>query len=634
MCGMEKVLEIGKKIINNKGVQLGVFILGVFFSFFILDIRLRMLTYQYVNFYAWDALSPFLFTVSWIALFIMLLLLLPKKARRIIYSLLLIAFNILTLAQYIHIQVLDRFFGVYDLFLAGEGAGYFTSVLNVIDGNILWTLGLSLISYVAMLFLIKYQSEFTKGKIYYGVIILVGLSLFFIPRFVAIDSFGEKMLGNEALVAQNVRNSYEEFNNPSRNMALGGLYEKTFREIYLYIGDCFDNQKEEHYEEAVSYFENREQIPSENEMTGVFKDKNVIFVMLESIDSWLATEELMPTFHRLQEEGWNFTNRYAPSFGGGATFNTEFSVNTGMYSLNNGMAAYTFDQNTYPYSLPNMFKKDGYLVQSVHANNGSFYNRKGIHLSIGYTHHYSIRDEHLDIQENYFEDWVLAANDQIYRYIVPNTEDKFMTFVTTYTGHMPYGNDNNKCDTNPYHLAVEGDEALSCIRNLVRHTDEFLRILLERLEEDGILEDTVLVLFADHYTYAYPDIEKVYQEKGTEDANLLQKVPLVIWSKDIESKKITILMDSADILPTVANLFDLSSYDANHYLATDVFGTNHESFVYFPDESWYDGTLYYHGQPVENTDVSYIERMNERVLQKITINDDMLLGDYYRYYRH
>ena len=199
---MEKVLEIGKKIINNKGVQLGVFILGVFFSFFILDIRLRMLTYQYVNFYAWDALSPFLFTVSWIALFIMLLLLLPKKARRIIYSLLLIAFNILTLAQYIHIQVLDRFFGVYDLFLAGEGAGYFTSVLNVIDGNILWTLGLSLISYVAMLFLIKYQSEFTKGKIYYGVIILVGLSLFFIPRFVAIDSFGEKMLGNEALVAQ------------------------------------------------------------------------------------------------------------------------------------------------------------------------------------------------------------------------------------------------------------------------------------------------------------------------------------------------------------------------------------------------------------------------------------------------
>ena len=89
-----RLCELGKKIINNKGVQLGVFILGVFFSFFILDIRLRMLTYQYVNFYAWDALSPFLFTVSWIALFIMLLLLLPKKARRIIYSLLLIAFNI------------------------------------------------------------------------------------------------------------------------------------------------------------------------------------------------------------------------------------------------------------------------------------------------------------------------------------------------------------------------------------------------------------------------------------------------------------------------------------------------------------------------------------------------------------
>lgn len=54
---------------------------------------------------------------------------------------------------------------------------------------------------------------------------------------------------------------------------------------------------------------------------------------MESIDSWLVNEEVMPTLTKLASEGLNFTNRYAPVFGGGATINSEFAANTGMYSV-------------------------------------------------------------------------------------------------------------------------------------------------------------------------------------------------------------------------------------------------------------------------------------------------------------
>ncbi len=627
---MDKVKEIIKKIIANRGVQLGFIIVLMTASLLTLDGAIRNISNQYQYFYDWQEVAPWLFSLSWIFLFEMLLFLIPQKWRRACFLILLISFNILVIAQYLHLLILDRFFGIYDLFLVGEGANYFGTVLKSINGTILWPVFISLALGIGVFILMKRQTEFTRGKAYYISILVVGLLLTLIPKGIAISCLGKASTGTTYRVATNVRNVYNDFNNPSKNMEVAGLYEKTFREIYLYIGTLFDDKKEAYYAEAKDYFENKKPIPSTNDKTGVFKDKNLVFIMLESVDSWLVTEELMPTLYDMEQTGWNFTNRYAPSFGGGATFNTEFAANTGIYSLNNGMPAYNFNHNHYPYALPRLFQDDGYLVQSVHANNGTFYNRKSIHESLGYLHHYALRDMHLTTDKNYFEDDVLASDDQIYRYIVPDTDQKFMSFVITYTGHMPYSNENNKCDTDPYQLAVEGDEALSCIRNLVRHTDEFLRILKERLAEENKLDDTIFVIFSDHYAYAYPDLNYVYDQKGTKDLNLLQHIPFVIWGNNLDHEEVGTIMDTADILPTVANLFGLSKYDANNYLATDVFSPNHDPYVYFPNASWYDGTTYYKGNDDQGLNSTYIENISNEVIRKMKINDALLLGDYYR----
>lgn len=626
---MKRLRELSAKIIEDKTISLFVMISGIMLSILVLDIGIRYISNQYHLFYEWTHFSPLFFSVSWLILIVGILMILPKKARMITYGSLVFIMNIYVLAEIIHLKVLDRFFGIYDLFLAGEGAGYFLASLKMIDLKTIGLLVLSISIAVITLLIMKYRNEYATSKKYYSIVIIVVICLFSTTRYLALDKLGEAVNGNGFDITTTVRNVYNDFNNPSKNMEVAGLIEKPIREVYLFLKEELNQDKTEYKIEATNYFEDRGTLNSTNEMSGILKDKNLVFIMLESIDSWLVTEELMPTLTMMEKTGWNFTSRYAPAFGGGMTFNSEFAANTGTYSLNNGMAAYNFDHNDYSKSLPSLFQTDDYLVRSVHANNGSFYNRKSIHLSMGYQHHYALRDMNLKTEENYFLDKVLATDDEIYRYIVPES-GKFMSFVITYTGHMPYSNENDKCDSDPYGLSVEGDEALSCIRNLVRSTDEFLTEMIGKLEAEDKLDDTVFVLFTDHYTYAYPDQDYVEEEKAERDPNLIQNVPFVIWGNNLEAKEITTVMDTADILPTVANLFGLENYDASNYLATDVFSPYHDNYVYFADGSWFDGEIYYQGQEVPAEKQEYVDHISEEVMTKIKINDAIILGNYYK----
>ena len=367
----------------------------------------------------------------------------------------------------------------------------------------------------------------------------------------------------------------------------------------------------------------------ENKYTGILEGKNVIYVLMESIDSWLVTEDVMPTLYKLRKEGLNFTNRYAPTFGGGQTINSEFAMNTGLYAVDNGKAVYNYDKNNFSYSLANMLKNNGYSSESIHTNSGGFYNRARFHEALGYDKHYGL-DDIYDINHkdyNYYNDSSLVKNDETYNMIV--RDDKFFSFVISYSAHVPYDDTNDRCVTNPYGLKVDGNKEMSCIRNLAKETDEMLRILLERLEEDGKLDNTVLVLVTDHYTYGYGDQAYIKDYKNTDNSNLLQNVPLVIWSNDIKHEDVDTIMDTADILPTLLNMLGIS-YNPNYYMGTDVFSEEHEKFVYFSSDTFYDGKLYYDGYLVDDDDTEYINGIISTIKEKIDLNNKMIISNYFK----
>jgi len=326
----------------------------------------------------------------------------------------------------------------------------------------------------------------------------------------------------------------------------------------------------------------RGQLEQKNDYTGIFKDKNLIYIMLESGDDWLITEEDMPTLYKMQQTGWNFTNRYSPFFYSGYTFNAEFAANTGIYLSENYDE---FIDNSFPYSLPNLFKESGYIVNSFHMNKGDFYERNKFHKAFGYSHHYNnyYRDEKtISLGYNYLYDVEWINNPETYELLVPKNE-KFMSFLITYSMHLPYIN-NGICDEaikeGKIKFNIWEEREPSCIKYLAKQSDLLFEKLLEKLEKDKILNDTVIIVFSDHNAYGLTDKNYLANKKGTSNFNLQQKTPLIIWSNDITQKNIDTLMDTADLVPTIANLFDLN-WNYNNYLSTDVFSSYHDNYVYF-----------------------------------------------------
>lgn len=626
---MKKFSTSLKKIFQNIYVQNIIIMMGIGFSFLVLDIGLRYFSNKYILAYKYTHASPNLFSVSWILLFIMMFYLFSKKKKILIYSITLVLFNILTIAQILHMKVLGRFFGLSDVLLVSEGSDYFLFALKKID---IFTCGLVLLSISSMIvtcILINKFKEFDKNIKYYACALIIGILSFSFFRYFAINRLGKMAEANSWKAAYNVKNIYIDFNNQSKNMEVSGLYEQTFRNSYLFVKDMLNVEKDKINKELDKHFESVDMKLEENKYTGTFKDKNLIFILMESVDSWLINEETMPTLTKISKNGWNFTNRYSPTFGGGQTINSEFAANTGLYAIENSKAIYNFDRNNYPYSIANLMKKKGYTVNSIHANTAKFYNRSNFHKALGYENHYPLSDmKELDSNYDYFLDSSLVKNDQVFDLIVPS--NKFMTFITTYSAHLPYDNENVNCSKNLYNLDDKNDGTeLSCIHNLARDTDEFLRILIEKLKDKDILDDTVLVLFTDHYMYGYSDVDYMFKEKNVDNLNLIQNVPFIIWSNDIKKKEINTIMDTSDILPTVLNLFNIE-YDPKYYVGTDVFSKNHEKFVYFSNNTFYDGKLYYDSKDkITKDNKEYIEKTLETINKKIWMNRQIILGDYF-----
>lgn len=606
--------------IGYKHIKYLVTILLIIISFMLPDILLRVFSNSYINFYKYSELAPNFLTLSWIFIFIIFIYCLPKKIRIISYAILLVIFNIVSYSQHLHFIILDRFYGFSDLLLVSNATEYVSFAFSKTSSIVLISNLISLsIGVLVILLMIYTENIKTRYMNIFFALLVVFLRIF------SIDYLGEEQNNLTWEDNNNVKNIYTNYTNYNKSLEVSGLYEYTFRSVYLYIYNSFFIDKNELTLEINEYFENNQKILQTNEYTGIFKDKNVIYVLMESIDSWLVTKEVMPTLYKLQNEGLNFVNRYSPTYGGGQTINSEFATHTGLYAINSGKAIYNYSNNTFPYSLANMFKQNGYITTSVHANDGDFYNRRQLHNSLGFEKTYFLKDEkNIPQYYNYFKDTNLM-NDEIFNLMI--SDEKFLTYIITYSAHLPYNNSNDKCSDNPYNLAVSGNEELSCIRNLARETDEMLRILIEKLDKNNKLDDTVLVLVTDHYTYGF-DEEYVKKIKNTGNNYLLQNTPFVIWSKDIEHKKIEALVDTADILPTIFNMFGID-YNPNYYSGEDILSSNRDNFIYFTNDIFYDGNMFYDNNyvPIENKE--YVQKILSKIENKISVNDKLIISDYF-----
>ena len=627
---LEKIKDLLKKIYTDYIKKYG-YIFLIFLPLLLMDIIIRSFG-NGTNLYKVGNIIPNLFTITWACLFIGISLSLKSKIGKSVYLGVNILFLIMFLTNGIYYSTTHNFFDFILLESTSEGAPY---MMDCIKNCNVWIY----IWFVIIIFTIYigFKKIPKKDNFNYKNVIIVVL-VFLLIHLLLPNLYGSANSSLEWNTWQNPRNIYKNFNDANKSMSITGLYEYTIRNFYITFLQTEEEETSEDYEFLMEAFSvNNNEV---NKYTGIFKNKNLIFVQLEGIDDWLLTEKDMPTLYGMLNNSFVFQNHYSYYNGGGSTFNSEFAVNTGFITpLSYTQNAYSFNKNSFPYSMANMFKNQDYVVNAFHMNSGEYYSRQTNYTNWGYDKYYGLLDINDYKDKSYTLDRELI-NDVTFQEKMFSKDSKFVDYIITYSNHLPFTNTKGVCKL-LYDMEMDlddtvdmGEESSStfvqlteeeCIRKQAHETDYMMELLLKKLTELNLIDDTVIVVFTDHYLYTVEDKTILDKYKNTSN-NLINKTPFFIWQNNMKRTNIKEVTSQLNILPTTLNLFGIN-YNPNYYIGSDALSSNYKGIVFFSDYSWYDGNIYVDNGVIANNKSSSQEYLDEKnyYIHYLTKKNDLAL---------
>lgn len=627
---LEKIKDLLKKIYTDYIKKYG-YIFLIFLPLLLMDIIIRSFGNGTNLYKVWNII-PNLFTITWACLFIGISLSLKSKIGKWVYLSVNILFLIMFLTNGIYYSTTHNFFDFILLESTSEGAPY---MMDCIKNCNIWIY----IWFVIIIFTIYvgFRKIPKKDNFNYKNVIIVVL-VFLLIHLLLPNLYGSANSSLEWNTWQNPRNIYKNFNDANKSMSITGLYEYTIRNFYITFLQTEEEETSEDYEFLMEAFSvNNNEV---NKYTGIFKNKNLIFVQLEGIDDWLLTEKDMPTLYGMLNNSFVFQNHYSYYNGGGSTFNSEFAVNTGFITpLSYTQNAYSFNKNSFPYSMANMFKNQDYDVNAFHMNSGEYYSRQTNYTNWGYDKYYGLLDINDYKDKSYTLDRELI-NDVTFQEKMFPKDSKFVDYIITYSNHLPFTNTKGVCKL-LYDMEMDlndtvdmGEESSStfvqlteeeCIRKQAHETDYMMELLLKKLTELNLIDDTVIVVFTDHYLYTVEDKTILDKYKNTSN-NLINKTPFFIWQNNMKRTNIKEVTSQLNILPTTLNLFGIN-YNPNYYIGSDALSSNYKGIVFFSDYSWYDGNIYVDNGVIANNKSSSQEYLDEKnyYIHYLTKKNDLAL---------
>ena len=385
-----------------------------------------------------------------------------------------------------------------------------------------------------------------------------------------------------------------------------------------------------------------------NEMTGMFKGKNLILITAEAFSLELVSEELTPTLYRMMTQGIHFTDYYQPAWGG-STSSGEFSVMTGIEPARGVKSITDTIGKNMDVTIGNQLRKLGYFSRAYHNNSYTYYDRDKTHENLGYDKFIGMGN---GMEEGVKKVWP-ASDKEMIDFTVPQYIDHqpFSMYYITVSGHGLYSWMGNTMSSRhksevqdlPYSDTVKAYYACNLEVELA------MKSLLEQLEAAGIADDTLVVLTADHYPYCLEksdawnntqDYLAEYFGYAADDCFKRDHNCLIMWSGCLEGKNLVIDTPtySLDIVPTLCNLFGVE-YDSRLYVGRDVF-SDQEPLVFWPNHSWktdkgqWDaskstGKEFTPAEGVEVTD-EYLNRIRRSVSNKLNYSYAILGMDYFK----
>ncbi|MCH4890343.1 LTA synthase family protein [Acidaminobacter sp. JC074] len=301
----------------------------------------------------------------------------------------------------------------------------------------------------------------------------------------------------------------------------------------------------------------------EKEFTGLFKGKNLITIQVESLQDMMLLrdvdgQEITPFLNSLIENDSFYYSSYYQQLGRGNTSDSEFSSHNSLYPSMEGIS-YDRYRDTEFRGLPVLLKEEGYKTMAFHGNVASFWCRDVSYDNQGFDEFYSkekLDDSHIlgmGISDTSLFEQGLE--------ILKDVEEPFYGFFVTLTNHNPYELPEDLISIDVGDL--KGQFLGSYIES-VNYTDRALEGFYNSLDQAGLLDNTVLIIYGDHHGIACMD--DLYNKQVSDfighkyDFDEMMNIPLIIHSKGSGvSKQDDHVFDEQDLLPTLVNLFGIEA---------------------------------------------------------------------------
>ncbi len=359
----------------------------------------------------------------------------------------------------------------------------------------------------------------------------------------------------------------------------------------------------------------------QTEYFGISKDKNVVTVLSETLEwyAFMRNEEhpnalglsdaqfaaLYPNLTNFYNQSVKMTNFHARE----KTDTAETLSFLGSYPTD-VIVNYDYPNNTIPTTVPNVLKEfvdpD---IQALSFHNGfkSFYNRANAHQTFGFEY-ITDMDDMDDLDENFVNygteernldsQMIEACKDMMFP-----TDKRFYTYITTITMHgMYYKRDNLEnhrnvllqavADANlypedsdeedaPYCYMSKQEEILFHYMTAAMEYDRAIGCMMQDLEDKGLLDNTIIILFGDHNAYyqelsAY--VKDIYDYDTDRKYTDWYKIPFMIYDQNLGAQTIDKFTCTADIVPTLFDLLGINYYE-NLYFGNSVF-SDKQSVLY------------------------------------------------------
>lgn len=408
----------------------------------------------------------------------------------------------------------------------------------------------------------------------------------------------------------------------------------TYNNLDIDFDKLINNEKNKTLLSMHKYFKEDEGT-LKNEYTGLFKDKNLIIIMAESLNTIGIREDVTPTLYKLATTGFNFTNFYTPV--NLSTIGGEFQNLTGLFANLNDLNKYfRKGTNYFPFGLGNVFKNSGYDTKAYHANDAYFQNRNTYLKTMGFDY-FEAKNTGLEKLMD-CNTWPASDDDMVK--VTSNewiNSSKFLTYYVSVSSHMPYNRNGNAIVSKNWQLVKDmnlSEEAKGYLASIIE-LDKAVASLIEILEENNKLDDTVIAIIPDHYPYSM-DINSInelstYKRDETIEVN---HNSLIIWNNNTPSVTINKTASQLDFLPTIYNLFGIF-YDSRLFMGKDILSST-PGLVFFQNKSWVSdyGTYYANiGKFVAKKDVevpdSYVSNINKIVANRINMSKLIIENNYY-----